>query len=147
MLTRTILMTAIAIGSAVRHFVRCLLATHMGSGVAIEPHRRVRYAVFLVVRGTDAFACHSVRVLPVCAIQDCRLQGCSPRMASLQFQMQGSAISSFTAEPYGVSRRDGVFIWVRRVDYPHRTACPACSARRKCLEVSARSTVRHFGGF
>ena len=102
-------MIAIAIGSASRHFVRCLLATHMGSGVATEPHRRVRYAVFVffVVCGTDAFACHSVRVLPVCAMQDCRLQGCSPRMASLQFQMQGSAISSFTAEPYCVSRRDG----------------------------------------
>ena len=30
--------------------------------------------------------------------------------------------------------------------YPHRTACPACSAMSKCLEVSARSTVDHFGG-
>ena len=31
--------------------------------------------------------------------------------------------------------------------YPHRTACPACSARSKCLEVSARRTVDHFANW
>ena len=87
MLMKTILMTAIAIGSAARHFVRCLLATHMGSGVAIEPHRRVRYAVLF-------FGCpwHRCSCLPFCS--------CSARLCHSGLQIAGLLTANgFTAVP------------------------------------------------